>query len=210
VETNVNVKKRDKQSDNCCVFKNGMNFKLNQNMEHCMNLYSNTSTMQWRSRWSVFSMHVIVWGYCVLQHRANPQMKLLLITLYNKPSNKFADLNRLLCKLPTDALITTVKSMGLFGGIWNENAVNLYLEVWISWILCLVMKQHMVSPVWIDFVFFVWSFHLEIEILVTSTQYPQTITCIEKTDHLLLHCIVEVLLYKFIQCSMSWFSWHLH
>jgi hypothetical protein len=60
-------------------------------------------------------------------------------------------------------MYVTVKSMGLFGGIWKENAVNLYLEVWISWILCLVMKQHMVSPVWIDFVFLVWSFHLEIE-----------------------------------------------
>ena len=45
-----------------------------------------------------------------LVYATSPQMKLLLITLYNKPSNKFADfiadLDRLLCKLPTDALIT--------------------------------------------------------------------------------------------------------
>jgi lipid A disaccharide synthetase len=42
-------------------------------------------------------------------------MKLLLITLYNKPSNKFADLDRLLCKLPTDALIT------ILSGDFNVN-----------------------------------------------------------------------------------------
>jgi hypothetical protein len=50
-------------------------------------------------------------------HRANPQMK--LITLYNKPSNKFADLiadlDRLLCKLTTDALIT------ILSGDFNVN-----------------------------------------------------------------------------------------
>ena len=38
-------------------------------------------------------------------------MKLLLITLYNKPSNKFADLDRLLCK----ALIT------ILSGDFNVN-----------------------------------------------------------------------------------------
>jgi hypothetical protein len=52
--------------NNCCVFKNGMNFKLNQDMEHCMNLYSN-------------------------------------------------NLDRLLCKLPTDALIT------ILSGDFNVN-----------------------------------------------------------------------------------------
>ena len=43
----------------------------------------------------------------------------LLITLYNKPNNKFADfiadLDRLLCKLPTDALIT------ILSGNFNVN-----------------------------------------------------------------------------------------
>ena len=58
-----------------------------------------------------FEIHTIFENTAIIvQYRANPQMKLLLITLYNKPSNKFADfitdLDRLLCKLTTDALIT--------------------------------------------------------------------------------------------------------
>jgi hypothetical protein len=39
-----------------------------------------------------FEIHTIFENTAIIvQHRANPQMKLLLITLYNKPSNKFAD-----------------------------------------------------------------------------------------------------------------------
>jgi hypothetical protein len=67
-----------------------------------------------------FEIHTIFENTAIIvQHRANPQMKLLLITLYNKPSNIFADfiadLDRLLCKLPTDALIT------ILSGDFNVN-----------------------------------------------------------------------------------------
>jgi hypothetical protein len=63
-----------------------------------------------------FEIHTIFENTAIIvQHRANPQMKLLLITLYNKPSNKFADLDRLLCKLTTDALIT------ILSGDFNVN-----------------------------------------------------------------------------------------
>jgi hypothetical protein len=169
--------------NNCCVFKNGMNFKLNQNMEHCMNMYSNTSTMQWRSRWSVFSMHMIVWGYCVLVTRI----------LVCKP--RFCKCN--------DTMYVTVKFMGLFGGIWNENAVNLYELMWISWILCLVMKQHMVSPIWIVFVFLVWSFHLEIECHIWDAFYQSRWEWIAH-----LRFSLDLMLYTFVLLKSSlWCLW---
>jgi hypothetical protein len=93
--------------------------------------------------------------------------------------------------------------MGLFGGIWNENAVNLYLEVWISWILCLVMKQHMVSPVWIVFVFLVWSFHLEIECHIWDAFYQSRWECIAH-----LRFSLDLMLYTFVLLKSSlWCLW---
>jgi hypothetical protein len=103
--------------------------------------------------------------------------------------------------------------MGLFGGIWNENAVNLYLEVWISWILCLVMKQHMVSPVWIDFVFLVWSFHLEIECHIWDAFYQSRWECIAHLRFSLdLMLYTFVLLDRSLWCLTNWstvFPWAL-